>query len=117
MCVRCPNLGNEIRGCEIPLLSVEKPAQMTFRNPKIDSKEKALEEVRRPTLHRSHAAYKRNVTATAMPNSALRLARCLQQDGFPSETTEKIANWDPYNQNASADFFDPRMDVRYYRGV
>ena len=31
----------------------------------------------------------------------------LQADGFPSETTEKIAAWDPYDQNATADFFDP----------
>ncbi|NWF65815.1 MAG: Eco57I restriction-modification methylase domain-containing protein, partial [Chloroflexi bacterium] len=28
-------------------------------------------------------------------------------DGFARETTEKLANWNPYDQNASADFFDP----------
>ena len=35
------------------------------------------------------------------------ISALLQQDGFPSETTEKIAGWDPYDQNAAADFFDP----------
>jgi adenine-specific DNA-methyltransferase len=31
----------------------------------------------------------------------------LRADGFARETTEKLANWNPYDQNASADFFDP----------
>ena len=88
------------------LLSVEKPAQMTFRNPEIDSKEKALEEVRRrhftARTPRTKERYRSRDAELRAEISAL-----LQQDGFPSETTEKIANWDPYNQNATADFFDP----------
>ena len=88
------------------LLGVEKPAQMTFRNPEIDNKEKALEEVRRrhftARTPRTKERYRKRDAELRSEISAL-----LQQDGFPSETTEKIANWDPYNQNASADFFDP----------
>ena len=88
------------------LLGVEKPAQMTFRNPEIDSKEKALEAVRRrhftARTPRTKDRYRQRDAELRSEISAL-----LQQDGFPSETTEKIANWDPYNQNASADFFDP----------
>ena len=88
------------------LLGVEKPAQMTFRNPEIDSKEKALEEVRRrhftARTPRTKERYRNRDAELRAEISTL-----LQQDGFPSETTEKIANWDPYNQNASADFFDP----------
>ena len=34
------------------------------------------------------------------------IGQLLKSGGFPGETTEKIANWDPYNQNAVADFFD-----------
>jgi hypothetical protein len=30
-----------------------------------------------------------------------------KDDGFPGKTTEKLAKWNPYDQNASADFFDP----------
>lgn len=31
----------------------------------------------------------------------------LQQNGWKSDTAQKLAGWDPYNQNASSDFFDP----------
>ena len=88
------------------LLGVEKPAQMTFRNPEIDSKERALEEVRRrhftARTPRTKERYRKQDADLRAEISAL-----LQQDGFPSETTEKIAGWDPYDQNAAADFFDP----------
>ena len=88
------------------LLGVEKPAQMTFRNPEIDSKEKGLEEVRRrhftARTPRTKERYRKQDADLRAEISAL-----LQQDGFPSETTEKIAGWDPYDQNAAADFFDP----------
>ena len=88
------------------LLDVEKPAQLSFRNPEIDTKEKALEEVRRrhftARTPRTKDRYRNRDAELRAEISAL-----LQQDGFPSETTEKIAQWDPYNQNATADFFDP----------
>ena len=88
------------------LLGVEKPAQMSLRNPEIDSKEKALEEVRRrhftARTPRTKDRYRHRDAELRAEISAL-----LKRDGFPSETTEKIAEWDPYNQNASADFFDP----------
>ena len=88
------------------LLDVEKPTQLLLRNPEIDTKEKALEEVRRrhftARTPRTKDRYRNRDTELRAEISAL-----LQSDGFPSETTEKIANWDPYNQNATADFFDP----------
>lgn len=34
------------------------------------------------------------------------LAKLLESEGFPKDTTKKITNWNPYDQNASADFFD-----------
>ncbi len=88
------------------LLDVEKPAQMPLRNPEIDSKEEALAAVRRryftARTPRTKARYRERDAALRTEMSTL-----LQQDGFPSETTEKIAAWDPYDQNTSADFFDP----------
>ena len=87
------------------LLDVEKPAQLLLRNPEVDGKEKALEEVRRrhftARTPRTKAQYRQRDAELRAEISAL-----LQSDGFPSETTEKIANWDPYDQNAVADFFD-----------
>lgn len=36
-----------------------------------------------------------------------KLAVLLKKSGFPSENTEKIAGWDPYDSNKSAAWFDP----------
>ena len=88
------------------LLDVEKPEQLLLRNPEVDRKEKALEEVRRrhftARTPRTKDRYRQRDADLRAEISAL-----LQSDGFPSETTEKIAGWDPYDQNATADFFDP----------
>lgn len=34
------------------------------------------------------------------------IAKELQQNGWESDTAQKLASWDPYDQNASSDFFD-----------
>ena len=88
------------------LLGVEKPEQLTFRNPQIDRKEKELEDVRRryftARTPRTKAKYR------DLDNQIrTEIGELLKGEGFPHETTEKIAHWDPYDQNASADFFDP----------
>lgn len=88
------------------LLSVQKPAQLVLRNEDIDKKEKELAEVRRNYLTarspRTKAKYReRDKELRAV------IAALLQKDGFPRETTEKLARWDPYDQNGWADFFDP----------
>ncbi|NJL06446.1 MAG: N-6 DNA methylase [Chloroflexaceae bacterium] len=31
----------------------------------------------------------------------------LKRDGIPGATADRLAQWDPYDQNATADFFDP----------
>ena len=88
------------------LLSVDKPKQISIRNPQIDTKEKELAEVRRKHFTartpRTKAKYRDQDDKIRAEISEL-----LKRDGFPSETTEKIAYWNPYDQNATADFFDP----------
>ena len=88
------------------LLGVEKPEQMMLRNPEIDSKENVLAEVRRrhftARTPRTKDRYRQRDAELRSEISGL-----LKRDGFPNETTEKIAGWDPYDQNASAAFFDP----------
>ena len=87
------------------LIGVEKPAQLLMRNPEIDRKEAELGGVRRKHFTartpRTKEKY-RNLDKQIRAD----ISQLLKSDGFPSETTEKIANWDPYNQNAVADFFD-----------
>jgi len=88
------------------LIGVDKPAQFTLRNPEIDRKEKELADIRRrhftARTPQTKAKY-RELDARIRAE----ISELLKRDGFPSETTEKIAYWNPYDQNASADFFDP----------
>ena len=88
------------------LIGVDKPKQISIRNPQIDEKEKELSEVRRKHFiartPRTKAKYRDQDDKIRNEISEL-----LKRDGFPSETTEKIAYWNPYDQNAAADFFDP----------
>ncbi len=88
------------------LLSLEKPAQFQIRNPQIHRVEKELSAVRRrhftARTPKSKGKYR-----THDRKLRKELSELLKRDGFPDETTEKIANWDLYDQNATADFFDP----------
>ena len=87
------------------LLSVDKPTQISIRNPQIDLKEKELAEVRRKHFiartPRTKAKYRDQDDQIRAEISEL-----LKHDGFPSETIEKIAYWNPYDQNTTADWFD-----------
>ena len=88
------------------LIGLDKPAQMPIRNPKIDQQEIELADVRRkhftartPKTKDKYRKLDAQLRAT--------LSELLRRDGFPSETTEKIAFWDPYEQNFKADWLDP----------
>ena len=87
------------------LLGVDKPLQIQIRNPQIDRKEKELEDVRRrhftARTPRTKAKYR-----TLDAQSRAEISEMLKDADFPDETTKKIAHWDPYDQNASADWFD-----------
>ena len=88
------------------LISLERPAQIPLRNPAIDQKEKELAEVRK----RHFTSRTPGTKAKYRHLDALlraEISQLLKQHGFPRETTEKLAQWDPYDQNASAGFFDP----------
>ncbi len=85
------------------LLGIE--GQLSLRSPDISEKERELSEVRRRhftarTL-RTKARYRRQDKRLRTEISAL-----LADLGLPSGTAQELAAWDPYNQNASADFFN-----------
>jgi adenine-specific DNA-methyltransferase len=97
------------------LLGIEKPAQMGLRNPAIAEKEQELAEVRSkhfrartPTTKEKYRLEDKRLRAE--------IGRLLQKDGFPNETTALLANWDPYDQNARADFFDREWMFGLERG-
>ena len=87
------------------LIGVDKPLQMQIRNPQIDRKEKELEDVRRRHFT-ARTPRTKNKYRTLDAEIRTEIGRLLKDADFPDETTEKIARWDPYSQNASADWFD-----------
>jgi len=88
------------------LLGIEKPEQMTLRNPEIDRLENELARARR-----KHFTARTNKTKAKYreldKQLRVEIGTLLRKDGLPRETTEKLARWNPYDQNASASFFDP----------
>ena len=56
-----------------------------------------------------HATTRHKKLACKEKDKQLRddLAAELEQGGMPTADADKIAHWDPYDQNASADWFDP----------
>ena len=87
------------------LIGVDKPLQTQIRSPQVDRKEKELEEVRRRHFTARTPRTKAKYRALDAQIRA-EIGELLRDLGFPNETTEKIANWDPYDQNASANWFD-----------
>ena len=88
------------------LLGLDKPAQQTLgRTATVARLERALHENRERHFH---ATTRRTKTAYRKKDATLRteLAAALRTAGFPAADANKIAQWDPYDQNASADWFD-----------
>ncbi|GER94782.1 hypothetical protein A45J_2547 [hot springs metagenome] len=88
------------------LIGLERPKQLSFRNPKIDEKEKELKELR----HRYFSAKTRTQKLRLQQKDKKireEISKLLVNDGWDIETAKKIANFDLFDQNASADWFDP----------
>ena len=88
------------------LLSVEKPSQMAIGDTEIDQKEKELEDVRRRhfTARTPKTKDKYRELDAEIRTEISRLLE--ERKGLSHDDADRIANWNPYNQNGSADFFD-----------
>ena len=88
------------------LIGIEKPKQTTFRNPDIDAKEAELRNIREKHFNARTPASKARYREQ---DKKLRseIAELLRRDGWGDTTAKQLAAWDPYDQNASAPFFDP----------
>jgi hypothetical protein len=90
------------------LIGIDKKGQLelNFQNPEIDKKEKELTKVRE--RHFSARTPKTKEKYREKDESLRNeIAKLLEKDGFASDVTRKLAHWNPYDQNTSADFFDP----------
>ncbi|MDW8303010.1 MAG: hypothetical protein RML38_11160, partial [Bacteroidia bacterium] len=88
------------------LMGLDKPQQLTIRNPKIDEKENELKELRHKYFT---ATSRREKLKLQKQDKQLRkeIANLLKADKWPNEVAEQIASFDPYDQNKFSDWFDP----------
>ena len=88
------------------LMSIERPEQLLLRDPQVEKKENELRTVR-------HEIFKARSQRTKQKyrdrDRELRneISELLKTEGWSDQTARQIAQWNPYDQNASANFFDP----------
>ena len=88
------------------LIGLNKPRQLTLKNPDIAKKEAELKQIR----HKYFEAKTRKEKMDYQRKDAqirMEIADLLKHSGWNTSTAEKIAAFDLYDQNTSADWFDP----------
>lgn len=91
----------------LPLKRDAKASALMLRNQEIQDKEKELERVRREHFSARTPATKRKYRDLDK-NLRREIADLLSKNyALEDATAQQLAGWDPYNQNAHADFFDP----------
>jgi hypothetical protein len=88
------------------LIGLDKPAQLSIRNLEIEALETKLKDLR----HRYFTIQTREEKLRIRKKDKSireKIAELLIKDGWGDFTARKIAAFDPYDQNASADWFDP----------
>ena len=87
------------------LIGVTRPGQQMLRNRDIETKEAELRRVReRHFMARTPASKAKCREQDAKLRNEI--ADLLKGDGWDTATARRLASWDPYDQNASAGFFD-----------
>ena len=90
------------------LIGIEKPEKQgnLFENKEIKRLEQQLKDVRHRIFSAKTPKTKRKLRDE---DQALRekMGKLLIADGWENKTAKQLAGWDPYDQNASSDFFDP----------
>ncbi|MBI4245239.1 MAG: N-6 DNA methylase [Planctomycetes bacterium] len=88
------------------LIGIERSGQLLVQDLVIEQKKKSLADVRKshfnPQTYKTKKKYRDE-------DKKLRkeISDILRKNGWSDETAAKLAGWDPYDQNASAGFFDP----------
>ncbi|MCS6985060.1 MAG: Eco57I restriction-modification methylase domain-containing protein, partial [Leptospiraceae bacterium] len=88
------------------LIGLDKPQQLTLRNPKVEEKENQLKELRHQYFT---ASTRKEKLVLQKKDKQLRkeIADLLKADGWSSKVAEQIVSYDPYDQNQSCGWFDP----------
>jgi len=106
-----PNLETKFVAADT-LISIEKPQQLTLMN-QDEELQKAIKE-KEAEIHTVRDKHFRARTPDTKEKYRLldaqlrdELAVLLEKDGFPKDETRKLSQWNPYDQNKFAEFFDP----------
>jgi hypothetical protein len=87
------------------IIGIGRPGQQLLRNLEIDSKESELRRVReRHFLARTPKQKAKCRDEDVKLRTAI--AELLEADGWDTAVSRRLSSWNPYDQNASADFFD-----------
>ncbi|GAK51874.1 type IIS restriction/modification enzyme [Candidatus Moduliflexus flocculans] len=87
------------------LIGIAKPQQMPLQGEAIRQKEAELAKVRQKHFTARSPKTKEH---TRQEDCRLRTELAdLLKSAFPADVTEQLVQWNPYDQNAKADFFDP----------
>jgi adenine-specific DNA-methyltransferase len=100
-----PNLETRLIAVDT-LRRLNRPQQLTLRSPKVKKLLKKLAQVRAKYFTAKTPATKQKYREEDKKLRA-EMTKCLKTDGWDDQTAHLLANWDPYDQNASAPFFDP----------
>lgn len=92
------------------LLGLEKPNEnaLNFTSPEVIEAEKRLFDVRRDLFYVDNYSDKKRLLKEEK-KVRVTLREALAKDNYAQKTAEQIASWDPFDQNAQSDWFDPEF--------
>lgn len=88
------------------LIGLERPEQVLLQTREVLQLEAELKELREQYFSVRDVQEKERIK-NKDAEIRRQLSQALKNSGLPAGATEKIARWDPYNTNVSADWFDP----------
>lgn len=88
------------------LIGLDKPEQMGLKSNEVEELETQLFKKRKDIFYVNSRAEKLKLQKEEKELRE-KLKKALEQNGFQNDVAEKIASWDPFDQNTHAHWFDP----------
>ena len=102
-----PNLETNFVAANSLIAKKKQDSHNLFENPEIEPTKKVLTEIRHEHFS-AKTAYRKSTLREKDKQLREKLAKLLEQDNdFAPEDAKQLAAWNPYDQNAVAEFFDP----------
>ena len=102
-----PNLETKFVAANSLIAKKKQVSHNLFQNPEKEPTKKELTEIRHEHFS-AKTAYRKSTLREKDKQLREKLAKLLEQDNdFAPEDAKQLAAWNPYDQNAVAEFFDP----------